>query len=46
MKHVKFIYDNNEIKEGIIEEDEHFAGGFKVIYENCILSIKIVTIIE
>lgn len=46
MKHVKFIFDNNEIKEGILEEDNMFWGGYKVIYENSIIAIKIVTIIE
>lgn len=46
MKHVKFTFDTDEIKEGIIVEDEMFAGGYKVIHENSILALHLVTIIE
>lgn len=46
MKHIKFTFHDNEIKEGIIVEDEHFAGGYKVIHENSILALHLVTIIE
>ena len=46
MRHVKFTFHDNEIKEGIIVEDEHFAGGYKVIHENCILALHLVNIIE
>jgi len=46
MKHVKFTFHDNEIKEGIIVEDEHFAGGYKVIHENSILALHLVNIIE
>lgn len=46
MKHVKFTFHDNEIKEGVIVEDEHFAGGYKVIHENCILALHLIKIIE
>ena len=46
MKRVKFVLNDNEIKEGILEEDNMFWGGFKIIYENSILAINLVTIIE
>ena len=46
MRHVKFTFHDDEIKEGVIVEDEHFAGGYKVIHENCILALHLVTIIE
>lgn len=46
MRHVKFTFHDNEIKEGIIVEDEHFAGGYKVIHENCILALHLIKITE
>lgn len=46
MKYVKFTFDTDEIKEGIIIEDELFLGGYKIIYENSVLSLNIVNIIE
>ncbi len=46
MRHVKFTFHDDEIKEGIIVEDEHFAGGYKVVHEKCILALHLVTIIE
>jgi len=46
MRRVKFTFHDDEIKEGVIVEDEHFAGGYKVIHENCILALHLVKIIE
>ena len=41
----------NDIVEAIVEDDKHFDGGKKVIYQDkggttCLLSIKLVDIIE
>ena len=46
---VKFLVDN-EITEGVVEIDERFYGGKKVIYQDkekrmCIISINLVTIV-
>jgi len=38
MKRVKFVLNDNEIKEGILEEDNMFWGGFKIIHENSIFA--------
>jgi hypothetical protein len=46
---VKLLVDN-EITEGVVEIDESFYGGKKVIYQNkekimCVISINLVTIV-
>lgn len=45
---IKFINPNedNLVCEGILKKDKHFAGGYKIIYENMVLSIGIVKIIK
>lgn len=47
-KKIKFynFCENDEICEGILEEDIHFKGGYKIVYKNMILSIKIVKLVE
>jgi hypothetical protein len=46
---VKLLIDN-EIIEGVVEIDERFYGGKKVIYQDkekrmCVISINLVTIV-
>ena len=48
MKKVKF-YNSSEggkICEGILEEDSQFVGGYKVTYQNQIISIKHIKLIK
>ena len=47
-KKVKFYnyHENNKICEGVLEEDPMFAGGYKVIYKNMILSINSIKIVK
>ena len=42
-KNIK-ILDGGIIKDAKLIEDKHFFGGYKVIYENIISSIKLVKI--
>ena len=46
MKRVKFIFDDNIVREGIMVEDKTFLGGYKIICDNMVLSLNSVTIIE
>jgi hypothetical protein len=46
IKFYNFLEDNDKICEGILVEDHMFSGGYKILYENCIFSIKIVKIVE
>lgn len=45
-KSVKFIFDSDIIRGGILVEDPSFIGGYKIISDNMILSLSIVKIIE
>lgn len=45
------ILSEEKIIEAVVEEDEHFLGGKKIIYQNqdgttCIVSINLVNIIN
>ena len=44
MKKFIKILDGNDIKDAEVIEDNHFLGGYKVIYDNIITSIKLVKI--
>lgn len=47
-KKIKFYntHEDNKICEGVLEEDPMFAGGYKVIYKNMVLSIGSIKIVE
>lgn len=45
MKKFIKILDDNDIKDAEVIQDNHFLGGYKVIYENIITSINLVKII-
>jgi len=47
-KKIKFYnyQENNKICEGILEEDQMFAGGYKIIYENMIVAINHIKIVD
>ena len=44
MKKFIKILDGDDIKDAEVIEDNHFYGGYKVIYDNIITSIKLVKI--
>ena len=47
-KRVKFYnhHEKNKICEGVLKKDPMFAGGYKVVYKNMILSIEQVKLVE